>query len=169
MMRDAIGDAHSAASTFSISVEPGGDTPGGGGTLRDVHLVPAGSPQAQQACGVLTWEGLTVTVRDAKGRERQILKRADGILQPGELLAVMGARAFWLVCGRAIRTRIAEARCSRARARVSQARRVAAKGNERAPRVARQAPTASLTLLCAAHCWTRWRGACPPARRCRAA
>jgi bacterioferritin-associated ferredoxin len=118
MMRDATGDAHGAASTFSISVEPTGGDDGGDG-LRDVHLVPAGAPQAQQACGVLTWEGLTVTVRDAKGRERQILKRADGILQPGELLAVMGARASCLVCGRAIRTHIAEARCLHVRAHAS--------------------------------------------------
>ena len=53
--------------------------------------VAAPAPQAAPpACGVLTWEALTVTVTDAKGASRKILKRASGIAPPGELLAIMG-------------------------------------------------------------------------------
>jgi hypothetical protein len=116
MMRSASGDADArgAASTFSIAiVPPGGDDVGGASGRRDAQLVPEGAPQAQQACGVLTWEGLTVTVRDAKGRTRQILKRADGIVHPGQLLAVMGARMFCLVRMCATHTQT-EALCARA-------------------------------------------------------
>jgi hypothetical protein len=45
------------------------------GAPGSTHLVPLGSPQAQ--CGVLTWEAVTVTVKDKAGHERQILKKAQ--------------------------------------------------------------------------------------------
>ena len=63
--------------------------------VRDAPLVPAGAPPTT-ACGVLSWRGVTVTVKDAKGHERQILKAAEGVVAPGELAAIMGACANWL-------------------------------------------------------------------------
>ena len=56
-------------------------------------LVPAGAPRpsdAAQSCGTLTWSDVTVTVHDAKGHARDILKRATGAVQPGELCAILG-------------------------------------------------------------------------------
>ena len=56
-------------------------------------LVPAGAPRpddAAQSCGTLTWSAVTVTVHDAKGHARDILTRATGVLQPGELCAILG-------------------------------------------------------------------------------
>ena len=55
--------------------------------------VPAGAPRpadAAQTCGTLTWSAVTVTVHDAKGHARDILKRATGVVQPGELCAILG-------------------------------------------------------------------------------
>jgi len=68
-------------------------------------LVPAGAPrqrETEQACGTLTWSALTVTVTDAKGHSREILKRALGVVQPGELCAILGPSG----CGkRCVRSR----------------------------------------------------------------
>jgi hypothetical protein len=45
------------------------------GAPGSTHLVPLGSPQAQ--CGILTWEAVTVVVKDKAGHERQILKKTQ--------------------------------------------------------------------------------------------
>ena len=60
----------------------------------DIHeAVPAGSHRqaaAAQSCGTLSWSDVSVVVHDAKGREREILRRATGVVQPGELCAILG-------------------------------------------------------------------------------
>lgn len=42
------------------------------------------------ACGVLTWEGVCVSVVDKKGHKRQIVQDATGIARPGQLLMIAG-------------------------------------------------------------------------------
>ena len=105
-----------ASEAFSVAMPESAAAPSA------TRLVPTGSPQAAQ-CGMLTWQGVTVTVKDKAGHERQILKnaqvrpllklsaparlcaanahthsrvcdiRVQGVAAPGELLAIMGARS----------------------------------------------------------------------------
>ena len=42
------------------------------------------------ALATLTWEQLTVTVKDTKGASRDVLKEVSGLALPGHLLAIMG-------------------------------------------------------------------------------
>lgn len=46
--------------------------------------------ESATSCGVLTWEGLGVSVVDKKGRTRQIVRDATGIAEPGKLLMIAG-------------------------------------------------------------------------------
>jgi hypothetical protein len=55
---------------------------------------------ASASSAVLTWEALCVTAANAKGEKRQILKRATGIVHPGELLAIMGPSGSGKRCAR---------------------------------------------------------------------
>ena len=57
----------------------------------DIDAVPAGAPRLPtQSCGTLSWTGVTVSVHDAKGHARNILRDATGVVQPGELCAILG-------------------------------------------------------------------------------
>ena len=58
----------------------------------DIDAVPAGAPRppSLQSCGTLSWTDITVSVHDAKGHARDILRHATGVVQPGELCAILG-------------------------------------------------------------------------------
>ncbi|KAF7127900.1 hypothetical protein RHSIM_Rhsim11G0138700 [Rhododendron simsii] len=55
------------------------------------HQVVGVGPPLNADNGIsLTWEDLWVTVPDAKGSRRPIIKGLTGYAQPGEILAIMG-------------------------------------------------------------------------------